>query len=132
MRTVKKTLLYRLAAQAEEAEIRGLTKVADALTDQIQKNSDNTRQTGTFYTYAAKDFQKDVEGKLWDIVVRAADFYDAGVDAADMQELVQKYAEDLVNDVRAKLGNKNGIGAYEPTVPGEETQRVVIELDEEE
>lgn len=131
MRTVKKTLLYRLAAQAEEAELRGLTKVAEALTAQITKNSDNVRQNDSFYAYASEEYQKDVEERIWDAIIRSADFYDAGLDALEMQELVQKYAEDLINEVRAKLGNRHGVGAYEPNVPGEIVERIVIELEKE-
>lgn len=132
MRTIKKTFLTRLAAQAQEAEVQGLTKVADALTSQIEKNSDHIRKNEEFYVYSEKDVKADIQDKFWDIIVRIADYYDTNIDAKEMQALIDKAADDILNDVRVKLGINHGIGAYEPNVPGEEIpDRVTIELEEE-
>jgi hypothetical protein len=130
MRTIKNNLLQRLAAQAEEAEVQGLPKVASALTEQISKAT--IRSDEAFYLYASSEFQADVEEKLWDIAVRAADFYDTRFDALEMQGIVEKYAQDLVHEIRTKLGIEHGIGAHEPTVPGEIAGKVVLEIDSEE
>lgn len=131
MRTIKKTLFNRLAVQAQEAEIQGLTKVADALTSQIEKNSAYVRKNDEFYVYSEKDVKSDIQNKFWDIIVRIADYYDANIDAKDMQYIIDKAANDILNEVRVKLGINHGIGAYEPNVPGEVSDRVAIELEEE-
>lgn len=131
MRTVKKTLFHRLSVQAEEAELQGLTKTADALTTQIEKNSSNIRDNSAFYIYSEEDFKKDVEEKIWDIIVRASDFYDLSFDGKEMHKIVEKYANELSNEVRVKIGSDSCVGAYEPTVPGELREKVVIVIDEE-
>ena len=49
-----------------------------------------------------------------------------------MQAIAEKYAQDMIDEVRTKLGISHGVGAYEPNVPGEELERVAIELEDEE
>lgn len=131
MRTVKKTFLNRLAVQAKEAEIQGLDKVAESLTSQIVKNSEHVRDADTFYVYSEKDVKSDIQDKFWDVIVRIADYYDANIDAKEMQAVIDRYSEDMLNEVKTKLGMSHGIGAYEASVPGEVSERVTIELEEE-
>ncbi len=131
MRTIKKTLLYRLVAQAEEADLQGLAKVSDALTTQITKSAATVREAGEQYIYPQHEFQKEVEEKFWDIIVRASDFYDINVDAQEMQPLIEKYAEELTHDILVKFAVKHGIGAYEPKVPGEIQDKILLEVVEE-
>jgi hypothetical protein len=131
MRTIKKTLFYRLAAQAEEADLQGLTKVSEALTTQVTKHAELVREASESYIYPKHEFQKEIEEKFWDIVVRAADFYDISVDAKEMQPLVEKYAEELTHDIQVKLAIKHGVGAHEPLVPGELQDKILIEVVEE-
>lgn len=132
MRTIKKNFFNRLVAQAEEAEIQGLNKVAEALTTQISKNASNIRQDKAIYHYAELEFVKDIQEKLWDNIIRTADFYNVHIDALEMQEIVDRYAADMVNEVRNKLGVNHGIGAYEEPVPGEEFQQIKIEISDKE
>jgi hypothetical protein len=129
MRTIKKTLLYRLAAQAQEADVQGLSKVSEMLTSQITKNATSVRETDAGYVYSGSDFEKDVEEKIWDIVIRASDFYNVTVDAAEVQPLVEKYAEELMHDIMSKLAINHGVGAYEPLVSGQE--KISLEIHEE-
>lgn len=128
MRTIKKTLFYRLIAQAEESDLQGLTKVSEALTTQITKNASNIRDVSEPYIYTKHEFQREIEDKFWDIIVRASDFYDVNLDAQEMQPLVEKYAEDLNKDIQTKFAVKHGVGAYEPTVPGELQDKILIEV----
>ena len=71
MRTINELQLNRLLAEAEEADTIGLNKVAEHLTNQIEKNT--VRSNNENYTYASSDFENDVHGILWDAVVRTAD-----------------------------------------------------------
>lgn len=130
MRTVKESLLNRLAAQADEAELQGLHKVAEALTEQVSKNAENTRSNEAFYLYSVEDLQKDVEANLWNAMVRVADFYDHDLDALQVNEIVEKFASDFVNEMRVSFGLKSVVGAHEPTVPGEILQKVDFEVTE--
>jgi hypothetical protein len=131
--TIKKTLLYRLAAQAEEADVQGLEKLSEALTTQISKNASNVRNSDVSYIYSSDEFKSDIEEKMWDIVIRASDFYNiTTIDAKVIQPLVEKYAQDLKNEIAAYSSIKHGVGAYEPTVPGEINEKVSMEICEEE
>lgn len=132
MRTITENLLHRLAAQAQEAEVQGLSKVAESLTDQVEKHGSHVRSDEAFYSYNESDFRKDVNSKLWDIIVRAADFY--GVrkfDAQEIQGLIENASQELVADFCHKVGVNHGVGAYEDKVPGETLDKSAIEVDEE-
>ena len=133
MRTIKENLLRRLGMQAKEAELQGMEKIADALTYQIEKHANFTRHDDAFYVYSEDQFRSDVTNQLWSIILRAADFYGVRrLDASDLQTVVEKSAEDIIQSFRTKTGVHHGVGAYEERVPGEEDMKVSIELDEEE
>ncbi len=128
MRTIKESLLNNLEAQAQEAEIQGLTKIAAALTDQLEKNS-NIRNNNDFYLYSSIDFKKDIENKIWDIIIRSSDYYNKRFDAVEANNIVEKYSNDLIKELRLKLGVEHGVGAYEPEVAGELQDKIVLEID---
>ena len=117
MKTIKNSLVLRLEAQGSEAKTQGLNKVASAIEKQLTKN--HVRDDNTKYVYSSKDFKNDVEEKLWDVIIRAADFYDCTVDAASAQNLVDRTAEELLREFRIKSGVQVDVGANEPQVPGE-------------
>lgn len=130
MRTINERIYKRLVAQAEEAEVQGLTKVASHLTDQIEKVS--VRKDDESYTYAESDLQSDVESALWSAAVRFSDFHNIVLNASETQDLIEKFANEILSELRASADVQHGVGAYEPTVPGEARERVVISLNEEE
>jgi hypothetical protein len=130
MRTVTENLKNRLILQSEEAEIQGLTKIASHLIDQAEILE--VRANDDSYTYSNDDFQNDVENSIWRAVVRFADFHNVGIDAMQVQDLVEKVAFDLISELRVKTGTIHGIGAFEPTVSGEERQIVILNVEENE
>lgn len=127
MRTVKETFAKRLALQKKEADVQGLTKVASNLEHVVEKSA--TREDAESYLYLEKDASSDVEKHMWEAAVRLADFYDCNIDAAQMQSVIEKLAGDLKQEVRVQGGVQHGIGAHEPTVPGEAPERVTIEVE---
>jgi hypothetical protein len=132
MRTITENLFNRLLAQAQEAELQGLSKIAEGLTDQIEKNSHLVRKDDSFYLYNEEEFRNDLNSQLWNIIIRAADFYGVGkFDAVVTQELIDKTAQILVEDFCNTVGINHGVGAYEENVPGELIGRVDIEITEE-
>lgn len=130
MRTIKNTLLNRIKVQADEAEIRGLTKTAEHLTAQVEKNIENLRVPKDFYIYSSEAFQKDIEEQLWNAVIRVADFHDVGLDATELQDTIELTATDFIREIRNKLGVKTSVGAFEPDVPGE-MEKVTLEVEED-
>ena len=128
--TIAEHVRNRLVAQAEEAEIQGLTKVAEHLTNQIEKN--DVRPTESFYSYAEHELESDVEAALWDAAIRVVDFHDRPFNAVDIYEEVSRIAKELVTNLRTKIGAIDGVGAFEPDLLGEEKGHVSIELLEDE
>lgn len=128
MRTVTENLKNRLILQSEEAEIQGLTKIASHLIDQAEIL--DVRADNESYTYSNEDFQNDVENSIWKAVVRFADFHNVTVDAIQAQNIVEKVASDLISELRVKTGTIHGVGAFEPTVSGEERQTVLLNVEE--
>lgn len=126
MRTITEIFLERLKAQADEADVRGLTKLANVLTVQVGKNS--IRKNDEFYSYAANELKTDVENSIWDAVVRIADFYGTSFDALDIEKTVEAVADTLIENIEVKVGAVHGVGAYESTLPGEEKNHVSLEV----
>ena len=128
MRTINDNLRDRLVAEAEEAEVQGLTKVAEHLTHQIEKN--DVRNSSEFYSYAENDLCDDVESALWSAAIRVADFHNQSIDANEIDKSVKAFAGDFIKDMRNKIGAST-VGAYEPNLPGEEKEFVTMELRED-
>ncbi len=128
MKTVKQSTAERLEAQAREADIQGLTKVAKSLDNQISKM--HLRHNDTHYVYSSSEFKDDVEEKLWDIMVRASDFYGCNLDGVEIQKVVEKAAKELLSEFRVKSGVRVDIGANEPLVPGESQDEAAIMVGE--
>lgn len=129
MRTINTILRDRLVAQAEEADVQGLYKVAEHITSKIEKTS--IRDSKASYTYSSMDFKNDVESILWDTVVRFADFHNISLDASVAQDIVEKTAEELIKELQVKSGVEHGVGAFEPTVPGENRKTVILDVEDE-
>ena len=128
MRTIKKNLFERLNLQAEEAEVQGLEKVAQSLTDQIEEQSKAIRKDDEFYSYSKPELDKDLQCKLWSAAVRILDFYNVKhFDATQVQELVEKAASGLVTGLCKQAGINHGVGAYEKPVYGEEVSAIEVE-----
>ncbi|MAE86133.1 MAG: hypothetical protein CMB80_25575 [Flammeovirgaceae bacterium] len=127
MRTITEKLAARLKVQAKEADLVGLKKLGSHLNRLAESK---TRPTGDSYVYAEADFKNDVEGPLWDAIIRIADYYDCNVDPELMQRSIEGLAQDLVKAVSKQAGIKHGVGVFEPVVPGEEVvEQVLIEVE---
>lgn len=134
MRTIKYSLFNRLSAQAEEADVQGLGKIAEALTNQITKYSSSglVRENTSFYSYQEEDFKKDIANHLWDAVIRTADYFNISkMDASNIQVMIEKISQEMITELCVGAGIKHGVGAYDNKVPGEETRDVEIEIGEE-
>ena len=129
--SIKQSLYKRLHMQADECELQGKTKIAEALTDALVKNASNVRKSDEAYVYSSEKFRKDTEASLWNIVIHASDFYDEMPDAVEIQPIVEAYASQIILDLKNKFGRNDGIGAYEPAVPWQLNDKTSIEITEE-
>lgn len=127
MRTINDKMFARLTAQAEEARTLKMTKLANHLHDEVQKVA--VRPQRENYTYTDSEMRTDVERALWDAMIRAADYFGAPFDAVKVQKVIDKMAEDLIDEVRVIVGNDSGVGPYDVPVPGERPEQVMFELE---
>lgn len=128
-RTIKKSLSNRLLAQAKEAELQGLNKVGLHLKELINNIPKRDNDEMYFYTFA--NLEKDVENSLWNATLRIADYFDKNVDAAYIQEMIEKLSTTLIEEMRIHTGSI-GIGPHEPGLPGQDLKKVAIEVEDDE
>ena len=126
MKTINKNLANRLQAQAKEANIQGMVKLGSHLED-VVKDSE-IRESDSYYSYSDKAFQDDFEKLFWKAAIRAADFYDCQIDAEKINKAIKVISKDFLNEIRVQGNVEHGVGAHEPSVPGE-IENVVIEID---
>jgi hypothetical protein len=131
MRSINKTMINRLVAQNKEAELHKMEKVSSNVSKQIDKYSDNLRSNDEFYVYSSSDLKADVEENIWNAIIRIADFYNVCPDIAVAQKCAEAVTEGLLDDLRVKLGVSHGVGAYEPNLPGQNRQSVVLKVEED-
>lgn len=118
MRTINENFMTRLIAQRDEAKLLGLNKIATNLTNQISSNA--VRDGDENYEYSYASLKEDVEENLWDAAIRAQDYFGNTADAREISDIITVISEQLINEIRVKLGKT--IGAYEPVVPGEDLE----------
>ena len=111
-------LLERLNAQAEEAENVGAIRVANHVDECIIKNAEIQDPKSIYY---AEEYQHDIESAIWDAVIATASFHGvSNIDALQIQNFVEKFADDFKFSCRNQMNIKTSIGSYENKVPGEQ------------
>ena len=126
MRTITESNMKRLIAQRNEARTVGMVKVASQLSAQV--GTTGTREDSADYTYDYSELKDDVESYMWDAALRAQDFYGKMADAAQLQVLIEKQAQDFINSVRVQTGST--IGLYESDLPGEIDTAIQVSEDD--
>lgn len=129
MRTITKNMFNRLNLQKNEAKTLKLNAVEASLDHQLSKIA--TRNDDDFYVYAAADMEKDVQNAVWDAIIRVADYFGVPCDALNLQKIAEDVSTELIKDVRSSVGIVDGVGAYEPVVPGEERTVTTLEVSDE-
>lgn len=115
---MRKKLMQRLIAQAEEANIQGWEKLADRLTNQISKTGEVISDEK--YVYASDQYAEDMESLFWDGAIKTANYYGANFDAITLQPLIESYAREFSETLKNKFGKLSTIGAFEEPLLGEE------------
>ncbi len=129
MRTITENLYERMIAQVDEVRVQGFEKLASHVEDAVIVVP--SRKDDASYTYASEDFENDVEKDLWKLVIRTADFHNTTFDIKQVEPIVKKLANDLIRELQVISNNDAGVGAYEPTVPGEARGTKVLEINED-
>ena len=128
-RTINEIYRDRLVAEADEADNMRLTKLAENITRQVERQP--IRGASESYTYPSDAFEQDVQDALWDVVVRTADFHGSFISSQRAQEIVDHFSQEMVDSIRKAAKITSPVGAYEPRLPGEELASAVIEVEEE-
>ena len=128
MRTITENLYERMIAQVDEVRTQGFEKLASKVEDTVIVIP--SRKNDASYTYASEDFENDVEKDLWKLVIRTADFHNTSFDVKQVEPIIKKLANDLISELCVISNNESGVGAFEPTVPGEIRGTKVLEVEE--
>lgn len=129
MRFITKKMFDRLAAQKEEANTLKLTKLANHLDSHVLNKSAEVRSNDESYLYTQGQMRTDVEGALWDATIRVADYFGLPFDALQAQQMIEKIADDLIDEMRVAVGNDSGVGPYDAKTPGETSEHVAFEVE---
>lgn len=114
--TLSKKIAARLIAQTKEARLLGMSKIAQAAEEAIKKTPVREDEE---YTYSDEDFRKDVRSTFWDLIIRAANFYEKELDLTQANDLADHYSDAFVEDYLSFAGVPD-VGAHEASLPGQE------------
>jgi hypothetical protein len=128
MKTINEVYNARLMAEAEEADNRGLTKIAENLTRQLERTG--VRSNKEPYVYSSKSFEQDVQDSLWQVILRTADFHGTFVPSKKGQDIVDYFSKQMIDSIRKSASINNVRGAYESKLPGESDNSCVISIEE--
>lgn len=115
----------RLSAQCEEAKVLKLNKVASSVTRVLVKNAESVRESDAGYSYTAQELEDDVNDALWNVAVRAMDYFGITIDSEFVQSSIEKLGSELIEEIRVQAGIVDGVGKYESLVPGEIPQQTI-------
>lgn len=106
------SILYnKLLLQAEEAEKRGMIKLAEAVKESVDLNSDE---------YSYDQLQDDIHQDMWKIASKILTYYDINsVDIEKLDKSLESWATKLVDDLEITLDTNHLKSPMEPKVPGE-------------
>jgi hypothetical protein len=127
MRTISEIYRDRLVAEADEADKLQLTKLAENITRQVEKNP--VREASASYTYPVSDFKQDIQDSLWNLVIRTADFHGMYISSEKAQSIVDYFENEIVDNIRKAAGVSGDIGSYEPKLPGEDSGAVILDIE---
>ena len=129
-RSISEGHLLRLQAQLEEAKVLKLD-VTKPLETEVAAQS-IVRKDNDFYLYTEAELKNDLRGLLWAAATRVSDYLGVVPDVRDIDAAVDAHAEALFKELSVAANVPDGVGAYEPTVPGEHRQSVILEVTDDE
>lgn len=116
MTKLNSVIFNKLAAQAEEAETRGLTKLADNI-----KQAIGSEAAAELISYSYNQLNNDINKDLWKLATRLIAYYNLeSVDADKLQDSILGVTSQIINNLEEILGVSDvALGPLEPNVPGE-------------
>ena len=126
MKTITEANMKRLIVQRDEAKTVGLNKIASQLSAQI--GTVGVRGDSDDYHYSKEELRNEIESSLWDVAIRAQDFYGKFADARVVQDIIEKQADEFIDSIKTSLGAE--VGAYEATLPGEVKPTIEVTEDD--
>lgn len=128
MKSVSRKIINRLVAEANEADIHGEIKIADAITNQIEKLAIRSEEQDKEYKYSKEELEEDVNSLLWQAVARIFDYYNETVDARTIDEIVSFETDSFIESIESKMHSK--VGVYEEKTPGEDSEDDVEDVED--
>lgn len=121
MTSINAQLLKRLNLQANEAKQQGKVELASHINTQLVKCASKVINENSDFSYSNVEFNHDVKEKLWDVLLTCASFYDLkSINTEKMDQVIEKFANEFVNEIRIANNVESVIGKFEEKLLGQE------------
>ncbi len=109
------TLHKKLLAEAEEAKLQSLTKLASALEHALVPSEDSQS------LYSLSEVRQDVYEGLWKLATSLLKYHDVtSLPTERLDVVLADLSIDFMEQVEQVIGKQDQIGPFEPKVPGQE------------
>ncbi len=106
----------KLLLQAEEAQHQGLTKLASGILQAVGPYPAEEPEN-----YAYSDLNKNIYDQLWKVTSQIIAYHDIkSVQAEQLDQVLNVFAEKLINELEFCLGVEGQVGPLEPKLPGQD------------
>lgn len=116
MKKLNEVIYNKLLLQANEAQVRGMKKLASGVLNAIGPVPEDEA-----LRYNFSELQDDVYNGLWKLAAYVMKYHDLeSVDATKVHDVLESFAEKLIEQVEQSLGvDDTQIGPLEEKIPGE-------------
>lgn len=114
MLKINQIVLNKIKLQAEEAEIQGLNKLAQGISEALQENvSDNSE-------YSFEELSDKIYSGMWKMAFDVIGYHNLeSVDVKKLDEMITTLASVVLVNIESSLEKTDNVGPNEPILPGE-------------
>ena len=106
----------KLLLQGEEAKERGMEKLANSIFNAIGP----TPRDKEDFIYSKNDLETDIKNNLWKTATNVIAYYDVNsIDAEKVNDIIEVFAKEFIDQLKAKLKVQEEVGKFEPPLPGQ-------------
>lgn len=117
MKKLNKVLYNKLLLQAEEAKERDMKKLASCILESIGSYPNEES-----FNYSFSELSEDVEKDMWKAAAKVMVYHDLNsVQVEKIEQILNKFAESLIDEVEKALKVNDNIGKLEAKLPGEKS-----------
>ncbi len=132
IRPIRFALAQRIDLQAQEADVRGLTKLASELTSLAETVP--IRNEELIFSYSQEELQSRLKESFWRSALEVMNYHNVlNFDAQEVNEILSQAQENLIMALQNKLAINSLLGPFDSAtcLPGVD-QNSIVDLDIEE